>query len=237
MANNLIFKNTSWLACSILACDICCLPACTMLDQRAKNHQAIGAVAESSSYLANTITSKIHAFGSKKRILEVGAGTGVFTEKIIKKLSPHDHLDVVELMPDLCNILVDKFGHYPNVNIYCGDILDWSPKEPYSHIISGLPFNSFSADLIKRITDRYVTYSRSGTICAFFEYKWLPDLRQLSMNSEEKSRFLATRKAINDFVSSYEKSNANVYINIPPAIVHFLEINKHINQLRTQRSS
>lgn len=193
---------------------------------REKNADTIGAIAESSDQLATVITSIIPDSEDKKYILEVGAGTGIFTEKIIKKLKPHDHLDVVEIMPDLCEVLRKKFQHEILVTIHCIDVLDLKPEFPYSHIISGLPFNSFPAQLIEKISNRYVEFAASNAACSFFEYKWLPSIRPWFMNKEEKDNFKNARDVIENFIRRYEKSHTAVYANIPPATVHFLEINK-----------
>ncbi len=213
---------------SLLITTMCFLSGCTMLSLRAKNPDVIGAVAESSTYLAKVITREIPSFGPEKHILEVGAGTGVFTEQIIQKLRPYDRLDVVELMPELCTILEEKFGQLNNVKIFCGDILEWSPPYRYYYIVSGLPFNSFPADHVEKITARYLELSEPHAACSFFEYKWLPSLLPIGMDTQEKNRFKATRAAIEGFVTRFEKSSASVYLNVPPAVVHFLEINKSV---------
>jgi len=217
-----IFFMGTYLLVGVLAF----LPSCTMFSLRAKNPEAIGAVAESSTQLAKVMTKDIPIFGPKKRILEVGAGTGVFTELLVEKLGPRDILDVVELMPELCTILEEKFAQRDNVTIFCGDILEWSPSYRYQYIVSGLPFNSFPSDLVKSITSRYLEWSEPNAACSFFEYKWLPALLPFGMNKEEKNRFKATRAVIEDFVHRFEKSSESVYLNMPPATVHFLEINR-----------
>jgi phospholipid N-methyltransferase len=195
---------------------------CTMLQLRRSNPTEIGAVAESSSYLSDVITSEVPQGGRKKRILEVGAGTGVFTEFLIKKLGPDDHLDVVELIPELCKILEDRFGSNQQVKIFCGDILAWKSLEPYDYIISGLPFNSFNATLIQNIVDKLLVLSHEGTKCAFFEYKWLPSIRPIGMNKKEAEEFNESRKVIERFIKKYETTSKSVYLNMPPAVVHFL---------------
>lgn len=205
-----------------------------MLRLNEANPEVIGAIAESSAYLADAITSIIPKEGPPKQILEVGAGTGVFTKKIIEKLGPHDHLDVVEITPALCAILNKKFNDNPLVTIHCNDILNWQTHRSYSYIISGLPFNSFTADKIKTITHRYIEFAMPGALCAFFEYKWLPTLKSLFMTKEEKNHFQKTRQVINDFINRYEKSQTNVYLNIPPATVHFLQIKTYRRHSREQ---
>jgi phospholipid N-methyltransferase len=212
----------------ILTLLIALLPifSCTMLKLRGSHPEEIGAVAESSARLAQVITELIPDFGPRRAILEVGAGTGVFTEKLVAKLGPKDKLDVVELIPELCKILDAKFSNNPQVTLYCGDILHWLPAESYDYIVSGLPFNSFSADLVEQISDKYVAMIKDGGIISFFEYKWLSAIRMPFMDESEKTKFKATRSIIENFTSKYEKKTENVYLNIPPAMVHFLQVNE-----------
>lgn len=225
MPNNAKRKG-AWSLTILSILGIHSLCSCTMLSLRSKNPEAIGAIAESSEQLAHMITSEVPASGPQKRILEVGAGTGVFTKKLIEKLQPGDQLDVVELMPELCAILDKEFKDQTQVTIFCGDILDWTPNQGYSYIVSGLPFNSFPSELVTKITNHLVRLANPDASCSFFEYKWLPAIRNIFMNDEEKLVFTATRTAITDFVKRYEKHNTSVFFNMPPALVHFLEIKK-----------
>src|SRR5580700_6192614 len=68
---------------------------------REKNPEIIGAIAESSSGLAKSITKLVpddsKKYLSAKKVLEIGAGTGIFTRYLVPKLGINDHLDVVEL--------------------------------------------------------------------------------------------------------------------------------------------
>lgn len=200
--------------------------SCTMYGLHKKHATEIGAIAESSARLSKIITRLVPRDGLPKRVLEVGAGTGVFTKKLVKKLNPGDHLDVVELMPELCSILHKEFDEVPNVTVHCADILKFKASEPFDYIVSGLPFNSFSADLIIQITNHLVKLAKPGALCSFFEYKWMQSFRGITLSGDEKKAFQAKRNAIESFIKRYEISSASVYLNIPPAIVHFLKIEK-----------
>lgn len=197
---------------------------CTMMRLRASNPQEIGAIAESSSRLAKVITQLVPKTSPPKRILEVGAGTGVFTRKLVEKLGPDDHFDVVELMPELCEVLHEKFDNIQNVEIFCGDILKFETKKPYDYVVSGLPFNSFSADLVEKVTKKLTELAKPGALCSFFEYKWLSNFRSMSMSTQEKDEFNETRMAVETFVQKYRMFSTSVYLNIPPADVHFLRL-------------
>lgn len=204
------------------------LTSCTSAISNARKERPaeIGAIAESSKWLAKVITEKIPSDTKEKKILEIGAGTGVFTEKIIEKMNPTDMLDTIELVPELCDILKEKFGKNPQVNVICKNILEFTPDYTYDYVVMGLPFNSFPASLVSQIKDHTIKLCKPDTELSFFEYKWLPTLRLLFMNKEDKKNYLETRKEIDDFIKKYEKSNKSVYLNIPPAVVHFLQIKK-----------
>lgn len=195
---------------------------------RKTNPEAIGSIAESSQDLAVGITRYIPKLEySSRRILEVGAGSGVFTRELIKKLGPHDHLDVVELTRELCDLLEDEFKDNPLVTIYCGDILQWQPGDnTYDYIVSGLPFNSFPAELVRNITEQYVRLTKPNGHISFFEYLFLPTLRPIFMEKKSEQEYIVTRNVIRDFVRKYKTDSMNVYKNLPPAKVYFLQIKK-----------
>lgn len=195
---------------------------------RKENPEAIGAIAESSKDLARAITTYITSTKYlSRRILEVGAGTGVFTRELVTKLGPNDHLDVVELTEDLCKLLRDEFGNNKSVTIFCGDILKWQPGESsYDYIVSGLPFNSFPAVLVQQITEQFIRLAKPNGYISFFEYLYLPHLRPLLMSKKEQEDYEATRKVILNFVNKYKTSEKNVHFNLPPAKVYYLQISK-----------
>lgn len=189
-----------------------------------EDSSTIGAIAESSEGLALEITKYYPKDATAPvRVLEVGAGTGVFTRELAKKLRPGDTLDVVELTQSFIPDLNKEFGSIPGVTIYPIDILELAEDEPYDFIVSGLPFNSFPPDLVSKILQKYERMSKNGTLISFFEYKALPTLRQFFRPNSE---YQEVRKILESFVEHYEIGTGDVLFNLPPAIVHHLLMHK-----------
>jgi phospholipid N-methyltransferase len=189
---------------------------------------SIGAIVPSTAFLANAVTKHIDINNQNNlesvKILEVGAGTGVMTEKILEKLRPQDILDVVELDPEFCKILKDKFKKYKNIKIYNISILDWNPNYSYNYIISGLPFNSFNHDFLKSVLNKYKTLIVPGGIISYFEYIALAKIKLFFLTGQEKTQFSQTITTTDQFVNQYEFDNEKVFANIPPAQVHHLTV-------------
>jgi phospholipid N-methyltransferase len=79
-------------------------------------------------------------------IVELGAGTGPVTAEIIKRLKPHTRFLIVEIDPDFCTRLRDRF---PGADVIEGDaskmeeLLAARGLTQVDHVISGLPLPSF----------------------------------------------------------------------------------------------
>lgn len=106
-----------------------------------KNPRNVGAVAPSSDALAKKMVENID-FSNARCIVEYGAGTGVFTKKILKdQLSIEENDNFV-----LINDSVEDVEKY--LKIYNVSSVDY--------IISGLPF----ASLPKNISDKVLTLTK-----------------------------------------------------------------------------
>ena len=80
-----------------------------------KDKKMIGSILPSSKFLAAKMLNHI-PLENTKLIIELGPGTGIFTEKIIEKIDASTHLIVLELNPELCKDLKAKIN-LPNVHI------------------------------------------------------------------------------------------------------------------------
>lgn len=71
------------------------------------------------------------------RVLEIGCGTGLFSEMFLKKF-PDANMDLVDLTESMLDIALERLKNYKNLNFFLTDILDFSPNEKYDLIISSL---------------------------------------------------------------------------------------------------
>jgi phospholipid N-methyltransferase len=89
-------------------------------------------------------------FTTAECIVELGAGTGPVTKELLKQAKPHTRVVVVELDPDFCARLRQRF---PTADIVEGDacklehLLAVRGIKRVDHVISGLPLPSFPASL------------------------------------------------------------------------------------------
>lgn len=172
---------------------------------------ATGAIAASSSGLASVMAGSSKLPGAKV-VVELGSGTGVFTEQIVRKLSNGTVFFVLEINPRF----VEKTRkRCPDVLIYndcatnIGNYLKKHGFEKCDCIISGLPFGMFGDDhqrgLLGAISGalspdgEFLTFSYVGA-------KLLPAARRFKRNLR------------NTFGSVSQLPV--VWRNIPPAIVY-----------------
>lgn len=114
-----------------------------------KHGTSIATFTPSSKYLARATVGGID-FDAARCIVELGAGTGPITEELVKRVKPHTRLVIVELDPDFCVRLRQKF---PSADIVEGDAAHFDKLladrgiTQVDHVLSGLPLPSFPADL------------------------------------------------------------------------------------------
>lgn len=175
--------------------------------QMFKNPNNIGAVLPSSRFLAKKIVSNIvYNPNNKIVIVEYGAGTGVFTDEIIKILNYNSKLIVIENNPFFYNLLQKKYQHFSNVSIILDgaenivNIIDSEGCKKIDYIISGLPFTSLPKSLSHQILEKTSSIMNKNTSFITFQY---------------------TNHMKNDFLQYFNiQKNDKVLINIPPAIVY-----------------
>lgn len=189
------------------------------LKQGFKHKASVGAVWPSSKALSRAMVAPVFAERTGPlRILEVGAGMGPFTEEIFRQMGPWDELDVVELNPEFCQRLAERYGAHAQIHIRQVSILEYTSDKPFDHIVSGLPLANFPAETVEAIYRRYFDLLRPGGTFVMFEH---------ILGREALSTFgvPAARRRIRR-VMEFERAleplevdRKNVILNVPPARV------------------
>jgi phosphatidylethanolamine/phosphatidyl-N-methylethanolamine N-methyltransferase len=117
----------------------------------------VGSMTPSSRFLAAKMLNHI-PIDKAKVIVELGPGTGVFTEKILEMLGEHTQLIVIELNDDFFNALSSKLNH-PNLHLRHGSAdqigiyLNELGFEKADLIISSLPLANFPSKLRNEVIE------------------------------------------------------------------------------------
>lgn len=169
------------------------------------NMKNIGSLFPSSKYLAKEIVNKIEFNKQNIVIVELGAGTGVFTERIIQQKKDKDILIVLELNETFYNLLKQKFSYNSAKNVIIINdnavnlpiILQQLKIKKVDYIVSGLPFLNFDEEERKKIFNA-ITKSLNGDLILF----------QYTQRLKEKIK--------NYFKNLTQK---RVLLNFPPAYI------------------
>ena len=135
-----------------------------------KSENQIGAIAPSSKFLAKKMLAKID-FSIDLNIVELGPGTGVFTSKLLKRMSPNSKLLSLELNPYFAS-KIRKTVRDSRFQIRCesaeniNTVLKQTQFPEVDYIISSLPLAVLPIRLKLRIINecKLALGSRGGFI-------------------------------------------------------------------------
>ena len=132
----------------------------------------VGAVAPSGRALARLITSEI--VGTSGPVIELGAGTGVFTRALLDRGVPERQLVLIEAHPHFARLLQNRFPAARVLVMGAGDLRRIDPFEGRTagSIVSGLPLLSMPRSEIMRILRGSFLRLRSGG--AFYQFTYGP---------------------------------------------------------------
>jgi phospholipid N-methyltransferase len=165
---------------------------------------SVATAAPSSRWMAKAILNGID-FDRVRTVVELGAGTGPITVEILKRLKPQTKFFVVEIDPDFCTRLRQRF---PALDIVEGDaaklpeLLAQRGFDGCDEVISGLPIPSFPEELRARILKASAT--ALGATGVFRQLTIMPLVYQNLY-----------RRYFNDVTFKF------VPLNIPPGGVYF----------------
>ncbi|SCX40302.1 class I SAM-dependent methyltransferase [Variovorax sp. EL159] len=139
-----------------------------------RDPQLVGAVAPSSRALAALITSDIRS--SNEPVIELGPGTGVFTQALLARGVPRERLVLVEADPAFARSLGQRF---PGVRVlqmdaaHLGQTGVFFGRERASAIVSGIPLLAMPVEkAMAIIRGAFLRHLRADG--ALYQFTYLP---------------------------------------------------------------
>jgi phospholipid N-methyltransferase len=188
-----------------------------------------GSVWPSSPALARAMTRGLGDLRGKRRVLEVGPGTGPFTERILRGLRDGDHFDIVELNGSFCDelerrLLVPHRRRKPRTTVALHQApIQQAPLEgPYDLIVCGLPFNNFAPALVRSIFRRMMALLRDGGELAYFEYAGVRTIKAPLVGERGRKQLKGIKYVGESLRRKHRGKRELVLGNIPPAVATHL---------------
>ncbi|MFN7972357.1 MAG: methyltransferase domain-containing protein [Acidobacteriota bacterium] len=188
-----------------------------------------GALAPSSKSLARAITGPLARRDRSvpARICEVGPGTGSFTREIVSLMGAQDILDVYDLNQtflghtrELLEADATLAAKLSQVSFHELDARRLDVNAFYDVLISGLPFNNFSPEIVDEILAAYVRATRPDGTISFFEYAGARTAKKMISRKEGRTALDGIDAILKRYIKSLQDSETLVLANFPPAVVH-----------------
>ena len=196
------------------------------------NYHTTGAVLPSSRFLARALVRFVRAESDgPRRILEVGPGTGAVTGRIVAAMREDDRLDLVELNDRFVAQLRERFEtdkvFQPVADrarvLHC-PVQELPAEDCYDVIISGLPLNNFSAELVEQLLAAMIGLVAPGGTLSFFEYVAIRRMRAVVSSRSDRDRLRAIDRTMHAALDKHEVARDRIWPNVPPAWVHHLRV-------------
>ncbi|BCE00257.1 class I SAM-dependent methyltransferase [Marinicellulosiphila megalodicopiae] len=182
----------------------------SFFQQFIRHQETVGSIFPSSRFLADKMISQIP--NSPIRVLEVGAGNGVFTQKLLSYCHQDSQIVVSELNPYFCNILNERFS--TQIELIQGDILNYNDDNKFDFIVCSLPFNQFPINLIKKIFSHFKSLLKPDGKITFFEYTYMSLIKA-------KIEYIQFKQ---NSLFPYRTCKQLEFRNLPPASVHTIAL-------------
>ncbi|MBL6988789.1 MAG: methyltransferase domain-containing protein [Bacteriovoracaceae bacterium] len=200
-----------------------------------KNSGSTGAVLPSSKALSKAISSVIIqstnkiAYKKPLRVLEVGAGTGVFSQEIIRNLTADDFFTIVEICPCFSKLLKEKLEKFmkrpdcPTIRIVTQDFLEFNDDNQYDFIISGVPLNNFSSKFVDKFIKQVKAITHKNGLFSYFEYTALRRFKHVFYFGKKLEHIQGLTRYFTKEIYPYRLEKKRVLWNFPPASVNVIK--------------
>ncbi len=172
------------------------------------------------------------AAGSRpRRILEVGPGTGAVTAQIAREMRSDDRLTLVERNEEFVGHLREQLNSLAafqsareRIKLVHSSVEDLPDSEPYDRIISGLPLNNFSIELVDRLLAKMQKLLAPGGVLSFFEYVAIRRAKAMVSSRTDRERLRGIEQLLGNLLRASEIRRDLVLANVPPAWVHHVRL-------------
>ncbi len=198
------------------------------LEQFWRRYHTTGAILPSGRRLSKRLCRfASETNGRPQQILEVGPGTGPATAVLVRLIGDDDRLRIVELNDEFVRFLRRRFEHEPDFQRVADrceiihDRLENLPQDTqYDLIISGLPLNNFSVELVESLLGCFERLLKPAGVVSFFEYIAIRRAKAAVSGRSDRARLGAIAQLIDRFIAGREIHRDAVLLNVPPAWVH-----------------
>jgi phosphatidylethanolamine/phosphatidyl-N-methylethanolamine N-methyltransferase len=194
-----------------------------------EQYHTTGSILPSSRALARAMTRPMRRAKPPRRILEVGAGTGAVTAEIVRQLRRGDQFDIVEINADFVAYLGQRFSEEPDFRrrraqsriMHC-PLQEVPGEHGYDFMISGLPLNNFSLDLVDDIYRSYERLLKPDGTLTCFEYVWIRAMKMPFVSASEQTRLVKLTQYLQSKIRRHQIGEEIVFLNVPPAVARHL---------------
>jgi phospholipid N-methyltransferase len=145
----------------------------TFFKETLKNWRTTGAIVRSSQFLCQEMLRPVD-FQQATVIIELGAGDGVFTHELLKKMRPDARLLCFEIQPAFCEILREvKDSRFILIEDSAELVEMYMARYELTkadYVISGIPFVSLPDELSYKIVGNCYKILKSGGLYIQFHY-------------------------------------------------------------------
>ena len=201
------------------------------LREALKSMTEVGSVIPSSQATAKAMTAAFRQRTGPARILEVGAGTGPITARIVREMRTGDHLDIYEINPDYTAFLANRFEKEPafqrvrsQCTIYTEGIEGIAREPQYDYIISAVPFTVFPPDAVRDFFETYRLILKPDGVLTYIEYAFGRHiLRAFTKKGPKRDKLEEIGNIVNHYIDNYQVQHRFVVLNAPPARIRSLQ--------------
>ncbi|QYR23880.1 class I SAM-dependent methyltransferase [Paenibacillus sp. sptzw28] len=148
--------------------------------------------------LYNTPTDYAQVKGSAPKILDLGAGTGLFSSFMLSKY-PDAELTLIDLSSNMMDIARARFNQYSNVSFIVADYSNYVYREKYDLIISSLSIHHLEDLEKKAIYEKAFKLLNDGgmfinadqvlgatpPVQNYYQRKWIESVQQSGLSRDD----------------------------------------------------